>query len=246
MKYDFFSDSVSVLLPTRGRYKVLADSLYSLSETEKAKDLLDVVILSDQDPESYAVANNFSEKQTFRSYKVIYSTKRLYPVRAFIYLYEICFSRYFCFMNDENIYEPDWLVRALDRFNTEFPDKVGLLSLFKKKKAGLNLTTQDFVDYNENEIYNPAYTLYYSDDELSMRAILLGRYIWQEHSGVFHDEKITKAVSAIPWDEKIALKKVDRGIFYKRTENNFGLPEEKIYKWEGFREVNLPLKGKIQ
>jgi len=245
VKTKYFSDSVSVLLPTKARYKALLDSLNSLSETEGAKEILNVIVLADQDSESYEIANGFLRKDAFRSYKVIYSAKRLYPVRAFIALLEICTSKYFCFMNDENIYESDWLSKALIRFKIEFPDGVGLLSLFKKKKAGLNLSTQDFVRYNGGEMYNPVYTLYYSDDELTMRAILLGRYAWLEDNGVFHDEEITKAVSAISWEDKIALKKVDRGIFYKRTENNFGLSDESIYPWEGFREVSLPLKGKV-
>lgn len=243
MKY--FSETVSILLPTKGRYQALQDSLYSLSETDGAKDVLDVIILSDQDTESFDIAKSFKDKQKFRSFKVYFSFIRLYPVKAFIDLYNRCTSRYFCFMNDENSYEKDWLDKAMNRFNLEFPDKIGLLSLYKKKKAGLCLTSQDFVRYNENEIYNPEYTLYYSDDEMTMRAILFGRYAWNENSGVFHDEEITKAISAIPWEEKLRLKKVDRSIFYNRLENNFGLSPDKIYPWEGFKEVNLPLKGGI-
>jgi len=241
MKY--FTDSVGLLLPSKGRYKALLDSLYSLSETEDSDKLLDVLILADQDTESYSIANTFPKRYRFRSYNVVYSAKRLYPVKAFISLYEMCTSRYFCFMNDENSYEPDWLVNALTKFNATFPDKIGLLSLFKKKKAGLGLTTQDFIHYNEGQFYDPEYTLYYSDDELTMRAILLGRYAWSEDSGVFHDERITKTVSAIPWEEKIRLKKLDRGIFYRRSETNFGLKDECIYPWKGFREVNFSLKG---
>jgi hypothetical protein len=237
-----YSDSVTVLLPTKGRYKVLLDSLYSLSESYEAKNIMNVLILSDQDQESYQIAEGFQDKQKFRSYKVMYSPVRLYPVKAFIQLAEVCTSKYFAFMNDENSYEKDWLVKALARFKNEFPDEVGLLSLYKKKKAGLCLTSKAFVSYNGGEIYNPAYTLYYSDDEMTMRAIMHGRYIWEEYSGVFHDLEITKAVSAIPWEEKLRLKKIDRSIFYRRAETNFDLSPEKIYPWEGFREINMPLK----
>ena len=235
-------NSVTVLLPTKGRYKALLDSLYSLSETYEARNLLRVIVLADQDQESFEIARDFKNRGKFSSYRVILSQVRLYPVRAFVALYNICSSNLFSFMNDENSYEPDWLINALTAFREKFPDNIGLLSLFKKKKAGLCLCSKDFARYNENEIYNPEYTLYYSDDELTMRAILLGRYAWKENSGVFHDEEITKSVSAIPWEEKIRLKKIDRSIFYKRTENNFGLSDDKIYKWEGFREVNFPLK----
>jgi len=237
-------DSVTILLPTRARYVPLLNSLFSLSECEGAKDLMNVLVLADQDTESFAIAKEFSEKQKFRTYNAILSRKRLYPVNAFIKLYSMCSSRYFCFMNDENVYEKDWLIRAFDRFKREFPDNIGLLSLFKKKKAGLCLTTKDFAWYNEGEIYHPGYKLYYSDDELTARAILLGRYAWQEKSGVFHDEHITLTVPTIPWEDKISLKRVDRGLFYKRSETNFDLPESKIYKWKGFREVNFELKKK--
>ena len=235
-------ESVGILIPTRARHVPLLDSLLSLSKCDGAKELMDVVVLSDQDTESFAIASEFSERQNFRTYRAMISQERLLPVRAFVHLYNTCPSKYFCFMNDENIYEKDWLIRALDRFKREFPDDIGLLSLFKKKKAGLCLTTKDFVKYNEGEIYYPGYKLYYSDDELTMRAILLGRYAWQENSGVFHDNEITVNVPTIPWEEKIRLKKIDRGLFYKRAEHNFGLPEDKIYKWTGFREINLPIR----
>ena len=240
---DKYSESVGLLLPTKGRYGILQDSLDSLVETIGAKKLLDVIIVVDQDLKSYVIANDFNKKESFRSYTVYYSHKRLYPVNGFIAAYNICTSRYFTFMNDENIYQPEWLLNAMTVFDDKFPDKIGLLSLFKKKKAGLGMTTQDFVNYN-GEFYNPAYKLYYSDDELTIRAILLGRYAWSEQSGVFHDSSITKAVSAITWDDKIKMKKIDRGIFYKRSENNFGLKKDEIYPWEGFREINLPLKGR--
>ena len=236
------TDFVTVLLPTKGRYVALQDSLYSLSETYEAKKMLNVIVLSDQDTESYEIAKYFKDQNKFRMFSVHLSVERLYPVKAFILLYNLCKTEYFCFMNDENSYEKDWLINALKDFQVSFEDNIGLMSLYKKKKAGLCLCSKSFVKYNENEIYNPAYTLYYSDDELTMRAIMLGRYIWKEDSGVFHDEIITKSVSAIPWEEKIKLKKIDRSIFYNRTENNFGLPENKAYLWEGFQEVNKPLK----
>jgi len=239
-------NSVSILLPTKGRQQVLLNSLLSLSETQGARDLLEIIIVADDDPESFEIASDFHFQYRFKSYRVFLSPERLYPVNAFILAYSLCASRYFASMNDENTYKSDWLLKALDRFDKEFPDKIGVLSLYDIRKSGLMLTTQDFVRYNENEWWNKEYKLYYADDEFTMRAILLGRYAFQKNNGVFHDIEITKRISAIPWEEKIAIKKVDRGLFYKRSESNFGLPVEKIYKWEGLREINLSLKGEIK
>lgn len=241
---DTFTDSVGILLPTKARYEALSDSLISLSLSDSAKELIDVVVVADQDKESFLVAQNFPFKERFRSFSVHYSEERLFPVKAFNFAFQKCSSRYFCMMNDENTYSKDWLVKSLCEFDRAFPDRVGLLSLYKKKKAGLCLSTQDFIKYNGGELYNSEYTLYYSDDELTMRAILYGRYKFLPYSGVFHDEEITRSVSAIPWEEKIRLKKIDRSIFYQRLDSNFGLLIEEIYPWAGFEERTFPLLKK--
>ena len=240
-------ERVSVLLPTKSRYEALIDSVISLSKTTNAKELIDLIIVTDDDSESYNAAQYAvgGVGYKFHNVTIVESKERLYPIKAFNKALSFSENDYFCPMNDENTYEPNWLVRNLELFNTHFPDKIGVLSLFKPKKAGLCLTTKSFVDYNYNEFFNEGYKLYYADDELTARAILLGRYAWSDQPGVFHDSAITKAVSAISWSDKIKMKKIDRGLFYQRSETNFGLKDEEIYPWEGYRQVSLPLKRKM-
>lgn len=233
--------TVGILLPTRGRYKSLLETLTSLSNTHRA-DILDVVIVVDNDPISYAIAKNFYNSGIFSRYTVYFSEKRLYPVSAFIKALGLCSSDIFTWMNDENFYRPSWLIDSLSRFLQEFPDKIGVLSLYKKKKAGLGMSSMDFIHFNNGEWFHEGYKVYYPDDELTCRAILLGKYAFSPDSGVFHDIEVTKAIPIIPAEEKLRQKKIDRGLFYERSGNNFGLAPERLYPWKGFREINKEAK----
>lgn len=229
--------TIGVLLPTRGRYEALYNSLTSLSNTLKA-NFLDVVIVADDDIFSYNIANNFKYSNNFARYTVYLSEKRLYPVSAFLVALKLCNSNVFTWMNDENTYDPLWLVNALGKFYSEFPDGIGVLSLYKQKKAGLGMTTKEFVEFNDNEWFHDKYKVYYPDDELTCRAILLGKYSHLMKNGVFHNIEITKKIPIIPAEEKLRQKKIDRGLFYKRSETNFNLNPKRLYSWKGFREIN--------
>jgi len=234
--------SIGVLLPTRGRYKVLENSLRNLSESYLS-DLLEVIVVADDDKESYEIASEILSKSNFFTSYVINSTNRLFPVKAFNQALSYCESEIFFWTNDEVTYEKDWLQKALRKFLKEFPDLMGVLSLYKKNKAGLGMSSKRFIEINNREWFHEGYKLYYPDDELTCRAILLGRYAFLPDSGVFHDIEITKSIPIISAEEKIQQKKIDRGLFYQRTETNFGLNFDRIYKWEGFREINLPIKN---
>ena len=234
-------DSVGLLLPTRSRYVALQESLYSLSETEEAKELLDVFILADQDRESYDIANDFIHKQKFRSYKVIYSSRRLYPVKGFISLYNICLSEYFFWTTNRITYRKDWLVKALTHFNATFPDKIGVFAMGGKlNKANVGMSSKKFVEYNENSWFSPVYKMNFCDDELACRAVLLGRYSFLKEPLLTMNDSEELLYSSK--EEKEGLKKVDRSVFYRRSENNFDLPMEKTWPWKGFREINLPIE----
>jgi len=236
---------IGVLLPTKGRKIVLPRTLNSLAKTHGAGNI-ELVVLCDDDMESALVAKDWKRKngQVFGLMNIFNSDDRLFPVPAFVKASQLCMSEIFCSMNDENVYEEWWLERVLQCFADNFPDKIGVLSLFKLKKAGLMMTSKSFVNFNGGEWFHPGYKLYYADDELTCRSILLGRYAFlsPKDNGVFHDSEITKKISAISWDDKIDMKRVDRGLFYKRSEFNFGLDSKRLYPWEGFREINEPIK----
>ncbi len=240
-KLDCRTDTVGVLLPTRGRVEILKRTLKSLSETDGA-EALEVVVVTDDDRESYFTAADSIYADKFARLILWNSEKRLYSVKAFIKAYELCSSNIFCWMNDENIYEPFWLKRAVRKFKELFPDDIGVLSLYKMKKAGLGMSSKKWVKYN-GEWFHEGYTLYYPDDELTCRAILLGRYGFLKENGIYHDINITKKIPIIPWEERDKMKRKDRGIFYTRNDQGFFLDPEKVHPWPGgFVPVNKPLR----
>jgi GT2 family glycosyltransferase len=233
---------IGVILPTRGRYKALFETLSSLNKTEYS-DNIELIVVADNDSISYNIAVDFKQRLSmFGKMKVILSEERLYAVKAFDVGFNHLESDIFCWMNDENTYRNNWLEKAYYCFYNKFPDDIGVLSLYKINKAGLGMTSKKFVEHNNGEWFHSGYVTYYPDDELACRAILLGRYHFIPDSGVFHNIKITEEIPIIPIKEKQRQKKVDRSLFYKRSENNFGLNPEKLYPWHGFRNINEALK----
>lgn len=236
-------ESVSVLLPTRGRYSPVLASLSSLSKTINAGDL-EVIIVADNDDISYEIANQFKSQSVFRKYKVISSNERLYSVGVFNLALQNCDSNLFVWTNDEISYENFWLNKVLKKFIETFPDKIGVLAIGGKlNKANFGMTSKRFISINKGEWFWNGYKTSFCDDELACRAILLGRYVMLRDSGFINNPKITdKYLLYNNYEEKIAFKKVDRAKFYERTAVNFGFKSEEIYEWKGFREINEPLK----
>lgn len=234
--------SISILLPTRGRKELLIRSLHSLALCDRA-GLMNVIIACDDDVDSMEEAMNFSLRNNFNEFTVLITEHRAYSVKAFIAAYNKVKTDLFFWTNDECLYKGDWLFNAVTEFEKQFPDDIGVLSLWKKNKAGLGITSKKFVEYNNNEWFWNGYQLYYSDDELACRAILLGRYKFLPNNGITHDLEDTIKHPIIPLDERTRVKKTDRQLFYNRTEINFGISPSKMYKWEGFRDINLELKG---
>jgi len=237
------SESIGILLPTRGRYVPLRVCLDSLSEVGNAGDL-EVIIVCDDDKASFNLANNFNGDFFFREYKVILAQGRRYSVGAFNKTLENCSSRVFLWTADKVTYDKDAIANIYKRFIKTFPDKIGVLAAGGKfVRANFGMTSKDFIDINGDWFWN-GYVMNYCDDELSCRAVLLGRYHYMKKSGLhIEDAVVEKFLLYDSVEEKIKFKKIDRGKFYKRTENSFGLDPRRIYEWEGFRNVNLPLKG---
>ena len=242
------TDRVSVLLPTRGRYKALGESLISLAETTDAKKLIDLIIVADNDPRAAGLVNNFFALNGYKFHNVmlIESRERLYSVKAFNWAFDHIHTEYFCWVTNTLKYESDWLINALHLFRTTFLEDVGVLSLGKKNKANYGISSKAFVHYNRGEWFSLKYKMNFCDDELAARAILLGRYKHLPNSGLIsNSERVNADLLYKDQKEKTAFKKIDRGLFYKRSENNFGLPEGRIYPWEGFRDVNFMLKEEM-
>jgi len=236
---------VGILLPLRGRYEFMLKSLESLAASS-GSERMELVVVVDNDKKAFEIAFEFlTDNYDFKEYSLSFSHERIFSVAAFNHALRHCASDFFIWVSNSLLYERDWFLRTTKKFAEEFSDGVGVLAIGGKvNKANFGMTSKKFVEYNDGEWFSDAYRMNFCDDELACRAILLGRYSFLSESGVLlHTDVIEKDLLYDDLDEKIGMKKSDRQRFYERSATNFGLSDEKIYKWEGFRRVVLPLKG---
>ena len=236
---------IGILLPTRGRYVPLRVCLDSLAESDNASDL-EVIVVCDGDKTSFFLAKDFNGKHSFGEYRVILIEKRVYSVAAFNKALEKCSSEVFLWTADKVTYDKDAIANIYKRFVKVFPDKIGVLAVGGRfVRANFGMSSKKFIEYNGDWFWD-GYVINFCDDELTHRAVLLGRYNYMKRSGLYvHENVVEKFLLYNSVEEKIRMKKTDRGKFYKRTSNSFGLDLRKIYEWNGFREKNLPLKRSI-
>lgn len=236
---------MGILLPTRGRYESLVRCLNSIKECDMSSEF-ELIIISDNDIESLNIVMNFFQEENPFHKLIIYDSKiRLLSVSAFLEAFKYCNSEIFCWINDECYFEKSYFSNLYIEFIKQFPDLIGVISSGgKKNKANFGITSKSFVKYNEGEWFHPGYKINFCDDELACRAILLGRYYFLRNSGIYNDIEVTNSIPLLDPSMKLFLKRKDRGLFYERSETNFGLSENRIYSWNGFRDINLPLKAK--
>lgn len=234
---------IGVLLPTRGRYVSFERSLSALCRSDKAS-LMEVIIVADEDQHSIDTASNFPGTDVFGKYKLILSKERLYSVSAFNLALSYCESDIFVWVTNRLVYSEDWLTKVFSYFKQSFIDNVGVLSFGGKlNKANFGMTSRAFIEHNKGGWFWSGYKINFCDDELACRAILLGRYAFLKEQVVFDDLKaVEEDLLFDSVEQKIEMKKEDRGLFYERSVTNFGLDSNSIYQWTGFREINEELK----
>lgn len=101
---------------------------------------------------------------------------------------------FFVSFPDDCFPEPHWLEYALEDFNNNFDDGMGLLALnegmgYKGKKAPLPITTKEFVKkYLGGAFIRPEYNHYFGDDDLGYRVKKLNGnfYAYSARSVVRH------------------------------------------------------------
>jgi len=237
------NELIGILLPTRGRYVPLRVCLNSLAVVNNASDL-EVVVVCDGDETSFNLANDFNGKSFFGEYKVIFIQNRVYSVGAFNKALKNCSSEIFLWTADKITYDKSSIFNIYKKFIRTFPDKIGVLAIGGKLiKANFGISSKKFVEYNGDWFWN-GYVMNYCDDELTCRAVLLGRYSHMKDSGLHIEESVVKKFLLYEnMEEKIRMKKIDRRKFYKRVKRNFDLNPEKIYGWGGRKKINLQLKG---
>lgn len=239
-------DKIGILLPTRGRHSFLLKTLNSLASSS-ISDMLEVIVVCDNDPETFNSIKEFPKREKLYKFTQVLTGKRMYSVRAFNIALSYCDSDLFIWLADRTTVDYHFVYRVANFFLAFFTDEIGVMSFGgKRNKANFGITTKKFIEYNENEFFSEEYLMNYCDDELACRAVLLGRYAHHIDKGFYIDKSIAENFHLFEnLEEKLKLKKIDRGIFYKRTEKNFYLPSEKIYDWQGFRDISLPLKVRM-
>ena len=241
-------DTVAVLLPVRGRHDFLPITLQSLFNSNNV-ERMELIIVVDHDYKALKIVERFimDHESKANEVSIFHSAERVFSVRAFNIALSLAMSDKFIWVtNTLEYHQPDWFSRAVGAFTVAFSDDIGVLSLGKKNKANYGMSSRAFIEYNEGDWFHSGYKINFCDDELACRAILLGRYMCLDASGIIpHPHVVSSDLLYESYQEKIRLKKIDRGLFYQRSETHFGLPEDKIYKWEGFNNIILPLKGRL-
>ena len=235
---------IGVLLPTRGRYEALERCLDSLANSDGA-EYMEIVVIADQDRKSFNIVRGFLHKKEFGGFgrlRVHLSKDRMYSVKAFNKALEMCESNIFTWINDECTFEEWWLGNLYKTFIKTFSDHIGVVNAgHKRTKVGFGMTSRKFIEHNNGEWFHPGYSMFYADDELACRAVLLGRYEFLKDNGIYHDQEVLNNIPILSWEERQQKMVDDRGIFRQRLSRNFDLDPNKICRWEGFRDINEPL-----
>lgn len=226
-----------ILLPTRGREKFLRKNLESLIESvwelkvnEKANIKLELVIVVDDDEFSLKVISEFDDQFTvFSRVKVFDSQERLYSVKAYNKAFELSESEIFCWVSNLIVFHNiKWISKAIRFFNTFFPDSMGAMSLRKNSGAAFGITSRKFIEFSGREFFYPGYRIHYPDQELTFKAMLLGRYAWPEEDLVFHRKEGKSKEEIIDPVKRAVMISGDKAVYSERRKSFFDLPPWKI------------------
>lgn len=220
-------ESLGIIIPSRERIGLLEELLCSLANSSES-NFLEVIVVSDNCPETSRLVENFSLQKKFFKYKLLISLRRLYTVEAINFGLKNCDSFLFCWAaNDIIIKKRDWISYSVHEFETFFSDDLGLMSLTSPGPSS-GLTTKKFVEYNDGEAYHKRYKVHYADMEVGIRAVLMGRYA---HLGVFGLMKHKGGKDDIPSIVSggvYGMRLEDKKLYGKRMEHNFFLDSKKI------------------
>jgi len=182
-------EKVSVLVPTRQRYKKLAKCLTKLFENTVYPNWEVVVITDKDDPESIDIIKKlpFIEDENV---KIFTKEKREMYVGKINEGYHKTDSPLIVFLADDVEVQPNWLTEAVKTFNESFSDKMGLVSFqdeFDNKIAPHGLISRKYVDeYLDGNIFYPGYVHYWCDTELTVRSKRWGRFAHSPKSVTIH------------------------------------------------------------
>ena len=89
-------EPISILLPAKGRYAAFARCIDSLAATQMAEELIELVIVIDDDPQSIKVTHDCLKGRKFKEVYIHNSKTRMYSVRAFNLAWGCCLQGGVC------------------------------------------------------------------------------------------------------------------------------------------------------
>jgi len=182
-------EKVSILIPTRQRYKKLTKCLESLFENTKYPDWEVIVILDRDDVDSLMLVHEFEMAHTREIKKIVKSKREMY-VGKINEGYHKTDSSLIVFLADDVEVQKNWLIEAVLTFNESFPDGMGLVSFqdeFDDRLAPHGLISRKYVEeFLNGNIFYPGYVHYWCDTELTVRSKKWNRFVHSPKSITIH------------------------------------------------------------
>lgn len=183
-------EKVSILIPTRQRYKKLAKCLARLFENTVYTNF-DVIVITDKDdPKSVEVVKKlpFVEDE---GVKILVKEKREMYVGKINEGFHKTDSPLIVFLADDIEVNRNWLTEAVSTFHESFPDGMGLVSFqdeFDDRLAPHGLISRKYVEeFLNGNIFYPGYIHYWCDTELTLRSKKWGRFAYSSKAKIFHN-----------------------------------------------------------
>jgi len=229
-------EKVSVLIPTRQRYKKLAKCLSKLFENTVYPNYEVVVIADKDDPESVEVIR----KLKFDDVKILVKEKREMYVGKINEGFHKTNFPLIVFLADDVEVNRNWLTEAVSTFNKLFPDEMGLVSFqdeYDDRLAPHGLISRKYVkEFLNGNIFHPKYIHYWCDVELTTRSKRWGRFAHCQKARYKHTRPNEKKERDHIYQEGLSTKKAGENMFILRQW--LGFPNEMPHRLK----LRLPKK----
>jgi len=235
-------EKVSILIPTRQRYKKLAKCLTKLIENTVYPNYEVVVITDMDDFESVLVTHEFEMSHT-KEIEILQKEKREMYVGKINYGYHQTDSPLIIFLADDVLVNRNWLTEAVSTFNESFPDGMGLVSFqdeFDDRLAPHGLISRKYVEkYLKGNIFHPDYVHYWCDVELTVRSVGWGKFAHCPKSRVIHIRRARVEERDHICQEGLTTKDAGEKTFVQRLCYNFPDVMPEMKEWKLPKKVEL-------
>jgi len=238
-------EKVSVLIPTRQRYKKLEKCLTKLFENTVYPNWEVVIIVDKDDLGSLLLAHEIEMSHT-KEVKILQKEKREMYVGKINEGFHQTDSPLIVFLADDVLVNRNWLTEAVKTFNESFPDGLGLVSFqdeFDDRLAPHGLISRKYVEkYLKGNIFHPDYVHYWCDVELTVRSVGWGKFAHCPKSRIVHTRRAKAEERDHICQEGLATKDAGEKTFIQRLCYNFPDVMPEMKEWKLPEEVELRFK----